>query len=99
MHEQPPGYTGFTIAMTGTPGPTGPVLRYPVIRDVLPHTPAAPAGLISGDIIVEVNGVDARTAGSLYPVVGERYAMRIRRGDTEYEIALTPVPKPLRRQM
>ena len=69
-------------------------LAYPRIRDVAPGTPAAAAGLRSGDVILEVNGVDARTVGSLYPTVGERYAMRIRRGEEEHEVNLTPVPKP-----
>ena len=97
MYREPPAYTGFTITMTGTPRTDGTVdLSYPVIHNVLPDTPAAGAGLVSGDIIAAVNGVDARTSGSLYPIVGERYVMRIRRGEEEHEIALTPVPKPVR---
>ena len=97
MQKEPPGYTGFTVAMTGTPQSDGTIgLSYPIIRKVLPDTPASGAGLVSGDMIVEVNGVDARTGGSLYPIVGERYTMRIRRGDDEHEIVLIPVPKPPR---
>jgi S1-C subfamily serine protease len=86
--------------MTSGPGTDGIVrLSYPIISAVLPDTPAAGAGLVSGDIIVEVNGVDARNAGSLYPIIGERYAMRIKRGDDDREIVLIPVPKPPTRRM
>lgn len=89
------GFTGFTISGSFTMGANHSVeMSYPVIRDVRADSPAAGAGLVSGDVILEVKGVDARKEGALFPTVGERYVMRIRRGDAEREVVLTPVPKP-----
>ena len=94
MHARQPGYTGFTISGSATMRGNQTIeVSYPVIRDVHRDTPAAGAGLTSGDMIIEVNGVDARKSGALFPTVGERYVMRIRRGDAEHEVVLTPVPK------
>ena len=98
MEKPPPGYTGFTVSITAAPDESGrPRMDYPIINDVLPDTPAAAAGLRSGDVILAVNGEDARRAGVLYPLVGAPYAMRIKRGDGEREVSLIPVQKPARR--
>ena len=89
------GYTGFTLqysarARAGHATETS----YPVINAVLPGSPAARAGVLPGDVVLEVNGKDARIRGAMLPVIGAPYVMRVRREDTEREIALTPIPKP-----
>jgi S1-C subfamily serine protease len=57
-----------------------------VIRQVVPGSPAAEAGLRRGDVIVEVEGQRVTTADQLQRLVeqskvGQRLQMRIRRGD------------------
>jgi S1-C subfamily serine protease len=57
-----------------------------VIRQVVPGSPAAEAGLRRGDVIVEVEGQKVTTADQLQRLVeqstvGQRLQMRIRRGD------------------
>lgn len=97
MEKPPAGYTGFTISVTAAPDESGrPRMEHPIINEVLPDTPAAAAGLERGDVILSVNGEDARQVGALYPIVGEPYRMRVRRGDRERDVELRPVAKPLR---
>ncbi len=57
-----------------------------VIRQVVPGSPAAEAGLRRGDVIVEVEGQKVTTADQLQRLVeqskvGQRLQMRIQRGD------------------
>lgn len=94
MTTDQPGYTGFTVSFVAAFRHDGGAdLSYPTIKDVLPDTPAAAAGLMSGDVILEVNGVDARQGRALYATAGTRYAMKIRRGAEEREFVLVPEPK------
>jgi S1-C subfamily serine protease len=65
-----------------------------VIDAVLPGSPAQKAGLAPGDVILEVDGRDAREEGALRMRPGVRYALRIRRGDAEKEVALLAIPHP-----
>lgn len=89
------GFTGFTIRFTAQVRVGHePEMSYPTVDKVLPESPAARAGVHAGDLIIEVNGHDARVRGALFPVEGIPYVMRVRRGDTEREIMLTPVAKP-----
>jgi C-terminal processing protease CtpA/Prc len=69
---------------------------YPVIYKVRRGSPAEKAGLDSGDVVLEVNGVDARTEGAIFPAVGVKQVIRIRRGDSEREVILLPIALPTR---
>jgi S1-C subfamily serine protease len=90
-----PGYTGFDIRMSATIRPDQPPeVSQPIISSVHPGTPAARAGLATGDVILDVNGVDSRRGGALFPIVGTAYVVRVKRGDEEREFSLIPVPKP-----
>lgn len=91
----PRGYTGFTIrfSMMMTPG-RAITREYPVIGAVHRGSPAQKAGLAPGDVILEIDGRDAREEGALRVLPGVRYALRIRRGDAEREVALVAVPRP-----
>jgi len=90
-----PAYTGIAIrfAMSMTPG-RATNASHPVIDAVLPSSPAQKAGLAPGDVILEVDGRDAREEGALRMRPGVRYALRIRRGDAEREVALLAVAHP-----
>lgn len=64
-----------------------------LVRYVLPHTPAAEAGLQEGDELVSVNGRPAAALmidglRALFQQPDKRYVLRVRRGGREIEMAL-----------
>lgn len=92
---QPRGWTGFSIRFAMTMGPAGASNEQPlVIGTVAAGSPAERAGLAPGDVILEVDGRDARAPGAMRLRPGIRYTFRIRRGDQEREVALVPIPHP-----
>ena len=64
------------------------------ITDVNPGSPAASAGLLSGDIILEVNGTKAddtrRIAGPMYDNAGKEVSMLILRDGAEIQLTVIP---------
>lgn len=86
------GFTGFDISVTATVNAVHQITSsYPVVNKVYPGSPAAHAGVTVGDVILEVNGVDARERGALFPVPGVQQVLRVRRGEGERELLLIPV--------
>jgi predicted metalloprotease with PDZ domain len=63
--------------------------EHPVVRMVVDGSGAAQAGIRVGDVLLSVNGKDARE-GRLFPdrQPGTRYVVRIRRGTEEREVTL-----------
>jgi S1-C subfamily serine protease len=92
MHS---AYTGLDILLSAraTAGPNPVVTAgYPRVRAVYPNSPAHQAGVVAGDVIVEVDGRDSRDTGALWLQPGVRYTLRIRRGEEEREVAFVPLP-------
>jgi len=86
---QPRGYTGFDIRFSFTMSGGQETASAPLVIDrVEPGSPAQKAGLAPSDIILEVDGRDAREDGALLVRPGVRYTYRIRRGNEEREVVL-----------
>ncbi len=67
----------------------------PKIGEVLPDTPAAHAGLQAGDLVVRVGGKEITTweelaAGIREAGAGRELLLTVRRGEEEFEVAVTP---------
>lgn len=62
----------------------------PLVAEVESGSPAAKAGLLVGDVLVSVDGRDARERGLLFPgaVPGKSYTLRVIRGGAEREIVI-----------
>jgi membrane-associated protease RseP (regulator of RpoE activity) len=73
---------GFTISADGKRH----MRQYPTVKSLVPGSPAERARLRVGDVIVSVNGRDARTPPFPAVSAGSRVVVRIRRGDAEREI-------------
>jgi membrane-associated protease RseP (regulator of RpoE activity) len=87
------------IAYTGNPvvGEDGQIrfAEHPVVTGVEPNSSAARAGILPGDVLLAVNGRDARERGLFgQRVYGTRYTLRIRRGTEERDIAFVFEPAP-----
>lgn len=91
--RRPRVYTGLDIAFAASVGSDMAVTpAYPVVRAVEPSSPGQQAGIAAGDVITEVNGRDSREEGALWFQPSVRYTLRVRTGDQEREVLLTPLP-------
>lgn len=82
-------YSGGRMEMLPSGAPRW--TSYPKITEIIPTSPAGKVGLAVGDVLLEVNGVDARDPRTL---LGDKtqFKLRIRRGSTvrEFLIDLKP---------
>ncbi|MCL4207801.1 MAG: Do family serine endopeptidase [Pirellulaceae bacterium] len=70
-----------------------------VVTDVFPNTPAAKAGVLSGDVIIEFAGVKVASPQELQTLVeqaelGKPHALTVKRDGTTKELAFTPEEQP-----
>ena len=92
-----PVYTGFSFRGSPVMQADGTVRSAapPVISEVLEGSPAARAGLLPGDVILTVNGRDARETGLLRArEVGQEFALRIRRGEQLRDVTVVAAANP-----
>jgi membrane-associated protease RseP (regulator of RpoE activity) len=93
------GTLGLSYAFGSTPRTrtSPPPTQLPTVRQVMPGTPAARAGVREGDVIVSVNGRDGR-APFIFPdhAPGTVYSLRIRRAGAERDVRLVTGPPPSR---
>jgi S1-C subfamily serine protease len=68
---------------------------------ILPDGPAARAGLLEGDLLIEIGGVKCARSNCIVRAllrrrIGEQLTLRVRRGDDEFErsVELAPVCEP-----
>ncbi len=68
------------------------------VLDVSPGSPAAEAGLLTGDLIVRVNETEIENAGTLqdtiYANLGQSITIHIQRGDQVQVVSLVPRAEP-----
>lgn len=93
------GYTGFSIGgtVTGKAGHPDTFHAVIAVTAVAPRSPASKAGLLVGDIILEINGTPSDQEWP-FPEIGVKYTLRIRRGAEEREVTLLPTAAPSRAQ-
>lgn len=89
-----PAFTGFQITVSMLRTDDGKLtFGYPHILSIAPDSPALQAGMEVGDAIIEANGSDLiKSPYALFPEAGKKLLLRIRRGETEKEVVLTPLP-------
>lgn len=86
-------YTGLAFSFAASVGGDRVLTQaYPVVRTVEPDSPGQQAGIVAGDVITEVDGRDSREEGALWLEPNVRYTLRIRTGEREREVLLTPLP-------
>lgn len=99
----PQGWIGIVMSTSGfsEPGRTGPVLRasgeYPVIVSVEPGSPAERAGVLAGDRLVALRGVDVRERPvALAPLLqpGNVVPMRVERGGVMRDVTVHVTARP-----
>jgi C-terminal processing protease CtpA/Prc len=94
------GWFGFSLAIDAD-GILNPRLRTIKIDKIFPASPAANAGLSTGDMIVEIEGIPVEGAKAdtlktaMQKSVGETLRLKIKHGaDASQDVALIAAPKP-----
>lgn len=91
--RRPATYTGLDIRYVVSVSPDGRDTRaFPLVRGVAEGSPGQLAGIVAGDVIVEVNGRDSREDRVMWLEPGVRYTLRLRSGEQEREVVLVPLP-------
>jgi len=95
-----PASLGMGLSVRPQPAADGKLrwADYPLVREVSAGMPAARVGIRPGDRILSANGVDAREPDATRITrVGQRFALRIRRGTEVRDYTIVTVPNPLER--
>lgn len=96
-----PGYLGFAVTVDIESSSLNPTLRTLRIDQVTPGSPAAKAGLVAGDLILEVQGIVVAGAqgdtvkAAMQKSVGETLSLRIKHGSAgPVEALITAAARP-----
>lgn len=94
----PPATMGLGLRVRPKPAADGSLAGwadYPLVHEVYAGTPAARLGIRPGDQVLSANGVDARVPrATRITHVGQRFALRIRRGNEIRDYTIVTVPNP-----
>jgi predicted metalloprotease with PDZ domain len=95
------GWFGFAANVSAPGFSFNPTLRSVTVSKVEPDSPAAKAGLTSGDQVIEVEGLTVaghkakELQGVMHKSVGETLHLRLKRSSGEvYSAALVAIAKP-----
>ncbi|HEX8394771.1 MAG TPA: PDZ domain-containing protein [Longimicrobium sp.] len=89
-------YTGIGVSGRPAPAPDGTPrwADYPLVHVVAQGSPAARVGILPGDVLLLVNGVDARDPRALFGEPGKVFTIRLRRGTGVREFVVASVRPP-----
>jgi S1-C subfamily serine protease len=89
-------FTGMRVGGRPAPAPDGSPrwADFPVVGGVWPGSPAEKVGIAAGDVVLRVNGLDARDPRTLFGRPGKVFTVRVRRGTAIREFVLTSVRAP-----
>lgn len=84
-------YLGLHVHGLPRPAPDGSPrwADYPAVRSVDAGSPAARVGVAPGDVLVLVNGADARDPRTLFGAPGKVFTLRVRRAGRLREFVVT----------
>ncbi len=95
------GWFGMAVSVDAEGISLNPTIRSIKVVSVVPKSPAATAGLVAGDSIVEAQGVTVAGAkadvlkAAMQKAVGEALHLKVRRGTTgSREVTLIAISKP-----
>ena len=95
------GWFGFAMAIDVEGTPLNPKLRTVKVDSVVPASPAASAGIVPGDLFLEIEGISIDGANAytvknaMQKSVGESLHLKIKHGaEAPREVVLTASPKP-----
>ena len=101
LHAAEKGWFGFALNIDAEGLSLNPKLRSIKIEKIVPASPAANAGLASGDMILEIEGITVDRAkadtlkAAIQKSVGETLRLKIKHGaDAPHDISLIAAPKP-----
>jgi predicted metalloprotease with PDZ domain len=95
------GWFGITISIDAEGTPLNATLQTIKVQSVAPASPAASAGLASGDLVLEIEGIAVAGAkaetieSAMRKAVGESLRLKVKHGThTPHDVVLTAIAKP-----
>jgi C-terminal processing protease CtpA/Prc len=101
LHAAEKGWFGFALNIDAEGLSLNPKLRSIRIDQIFPASPAAKAGLASGDMILEIEGIAVEGAkadtlkAAIQKSAGETLRLKVKHGaDAPRDVSLIAAPKP-----